>query len=207
VKVYNIEQGTSEWHGVRAGKITGSGIAKLMQSGRSKKQMFGTGAISYINEKVAEIVTGDVVVSGGSSATRWGNNLEKEAIRRFEYERFVEVKAVGFIEVDAYTGCSPDGMLDGAIIEVKCPYNTDNHIETVITGCVPPQYVPQVQFNMWCCGVDTCFFISYDPRVINTPKQVKIIEVKKNVEYLETMLFRLDKAIKIIEERVAEFEA
>ena len=53
-----VQQGTKEWFDARLAKVTSSELHKLFKNGRSKTEYFGETAKSYIQEKVAEIMTG-----------------------------------------------------------------------------------------------------------------------------------------------------
>jgi hypothetical protein len=46
-----------------------------------------------------------------------------------------------FVEINEYSGASPDGFMVeyGELIEIKCPYNTANHLKTAFEGYVDPK--------------------------------------------------------------------
>jgi hypothetical protein len=50
------------------------------------------------------------------------------------------------------------------LVEIKCPWNTANHIETLLNG-MPAEHIPQLQGQMWITGRQWCDFVSYDPRM------------------------------------------
>ena len=62
-------------------------------------------------------------------------------------------------------GASPDGYVsDDGGLEIKCPYQTAIHIETLQKG-MPKEHTPQVQGCMWISGRQWWDFVSYDPRL------------------------------------------
>ena len=97
---------------------------------------------------------------------RWGT--EQEAAARAAYERVtgISVEETGFVAHDTLmAGCSPDGLADwDGLIEIKCPFNTGVHIDTLLNG-MPAEHAPQVQGQMWITGRQWCDFVSYDPRM------------------------------------------
>lgn len=90
-------QRTSDWRIERLGKFTGSRIGDLMKSGRSKTQVFGETAISYIYEVMAERGLSSEVLGSDemwdeylslttaySKAMAFGTDNEADALDEFE---------------------------------------------------------------------------------------------------------------------------
>jgi len=158
----------SEWHNKRLGKFTASRFNHLMSEGRGKDKVFGDKAITYMYEKIAEMMTG-VPHFIETRALEWGNDHEQEAIDRYVEETGVKVDSLGTVFCQysklEYVGGSPDGFIgvDG-IIEVKCPYVSANHVKTMLTQDISNDYYFQVQGNLMVTGREYCVFISYDPR-------------------------------------------
>jgi hypothetical protein len=48
--------------------------------------------------------------------------------------------------------------------QIKAPWNTVNHIETLLNG-MPEEHIPQMQFELWVTGRKWSDFVSYDPRM------------------------------------------
>jgi len=193
---HEIEQNTKEWLKSRLGRITGSAFSPLLVTPK-KGKIFGDGAITYIAEKVTEILTGDIKEEAISKACNWGHFHEAEAVEVYEEDQWIKVSDGGFYTAGDYIGCSPDGIIEDGIIEVKCPYNSVNHYKTISSGEVPSQYMPQVVFNMWVTGAKHCDFISYDHRFIN-PKHrlfVKRVILSEHEEYLMKIIHSVALAI------------
>ena len=49
--------------------------------------------------------------------------------------------------------------------EVKCPKSTTTHIGWLTAGVVPPEYIPQMMWEMACTERKFADFLSYDPRI------------------------------------------
>jgi len=204
VVIEEMDQRSEEWFKMRLGKITGSGVADLLKKGRGKDAMFGDMAKTYISSKIAEKLTGDVPDMVSSRATDWGIENEDYAIEIYESETWSSVETVGFVVRDEWTGCSPDGLVgaDG-IIEVKCPYNSTNHLKTIESGEVPAKHLPQVVFNTLICGRDWCDFISFDPRFPEASRLfVKRVLLSDHAELVEEMELRIAIATAEIKTRV-----
>ncbi len=113
----NIEQNTDEWFALRAGKVTGSAVSKVMSHFGNP---FGEPAKKYAVDIAVEQLTGIPVESGYSNAhMERGHEEEPIARSRYEEEYFYEVTNGGFFD-NGTTGVSPDGLvsLDG-MIEIK----------------------------------------------------------------------------------------
>ena len=185
------EQRTDEWHQLRMGKFTASRFGELMTNSRKKDEVFGQTAISYIYEKAAEILTGERKQLFGA-ALDWGN--ENEPICKAYYSELngVTIEEMGFTLINDYSGASPDGMVDGELIEIKCPYNTANHLKTAFEGYYDPKYVWQMQGQMLATGALACRFLSFDPRIKDERFKLIEIRVEADLEMQEKLRERLE---------------
>jgi hypothetical protein len=199
-----IEPHTRAWTEARLGKFTSSEIHKLFVSGRKKDELFGKGAITYIQTKVAEILTGESK-NPTSIAMDWGLSNERDAILRYEQETGVKTNTSGFyIQNDIYGG-SPDAEVgDDGILEVKCPYASENHLGIYLCNSVDElrdfeeSYYTQPQGNMYITGRQWCDFISYDPRCYNPKFQIKIIRIYRDEEFIKELEYRVGEAAEIM---------
>lgn len=199
-----------EWETDRLGKITASEIWKIMESGRGG-EYFGKGAKTYLRQKVAEILTLEPVNGGRTNmiAMEWGNANEFEAIQRFKKEsKGTDVIHYGvanpkFFEYTPFSGGSPDGVTDdGEVIEIKCPYNSGEHIEHLLLNdetelkSYAPEYYWQITANMIFTGLKKAVFISYDNRFADEHLQIKLIRFELNEEHATLLKERLSEAEK-----------
>ena len=119
----------------------------------------------YICIKIGEAIENRVEeVFEGNKWTERGHEMEAEAFAAFALATDAEPWTVGFVYRDESrrTGFSPDFMLDGAHGELKCPMRK-THIRYLRAGTLPAQYVPQLQFGLWCTGYPLAWFMSYYP--------------------------------------------
>jgi len=167
------DQRTEDWYAARLGKATASrfkdAIATKKQTEKQKKDGLPgdpmQAQLDYCTELVVERLTGQRAQKFVTAAMQWGDH---EPAARAAYERVTGriVEETGFVAHDTLmAGCSPDGLIDwDGLIEIKCPFNTANHIETLLNG-MPADHIPQVQGQMWITGREWCDFVSYDPRM------------------------------------------
>ena len=206
-----LQQGTDKWHKIRKGRFGASGIKDILTIPRAKKDAdkLSSGGQTKAKQKAFESVLGDALesVNTSSKATDWGNDYEGLARRHFEQEYFLEVSEVGYVEYGDHAGVSPDGVIfsDSDGVEIKCPYNQFNHLENCLMlkdndsfKKLRPEYYAQVQYQMMVCGFNKVYFVSFDPRLVDTDKDhlaLHVLEVTPDQEYQELIQERLEKAI------------
>lgn len=181
MRIVNCEQGSPEWHESRSKIITGSMLEKVMP--KSKK--FTQGTYTYMNEIAAEILTGQSAEEANSKSLSWGKDHEDEAASTYAALRNIDLYHVGIcIDDDLRAGASPDGFVgNDGMIEIKCPYVSGKHVNTLLENKMPEEYEWQVQGNMLINGRKWCDFISYDPRV-NGKNKIAIIRVERDEKYI-----------------------
>jgi predicted phage-related endonuclease len=191
---YNIvpdSKGDQAWHQQRLGKLTSSRFADMMAEGRAKNDKYGVAAMKYIYEKIAEQITLQPHIVT-SQATDWGTQMEYDAIQKYEDESGNKVHLCGFVEFGESAGGTPDGLVgNDGIIEVKCPFNPANHVETFLEKKVPKQYVFQIQGNLMVTDRKWCDFVSYDPRVTNDKLQLFVLRVERDEEIISAIKERI----------------
>jgi len=159
----NVQQGSADWHKLRAGIPTASGAVRILTPVKlqpSEQQD------SYISELIAERVMGQPVSEfGGSYWTERGLEMEAEVARWYEFETGLTPRPIGLCYRDESrsVACSPDWLIDpdgGA--EVKCPA-PHTHVGYLRAGAVPAAYIPQIQWTLWVTGRAWWEFVSYHP--------------------------------------------
>lgn len=219
-----IEPHTQEWKEARLGRFTSSEIHKLFQCGkrpmtpeelkarekgdirRTVDTLFGDGALTYIKIKIAEILTGEAK-DATSSSMDWGLSLESDAISHYAEIKDVMPNVSGFYTYNTIYGGSPDAEIGNeGILEVKCPFASENHISIMLCKSVEDlrkfneAYYSQPQGNMFVTGAKWCDFISYDPRCKNEKFRMKVIRIERDEKFINEMVLRLDKAAGIMNE-------
>jgi hypothetical protein len=219
-----IEQGTPEWDQVRLGRFTASEIYRLMEP--SKREMteaelksrpksgkgssvkliadyskLSEAAMTYINEKVAETMTGLANQSGYAFPLVWGTSYENDACDYFATKTCLTIEKVGFFSYTQHAGGSPDRFVgDDAILEVKCPANSVNQVGyLMLTDEFDLRrnhfgYWCQCQANMLFTERNLCHFVTYDWRMINEKHKMTHIEIKANPAFHELIRQQIAKA-------------
>ena len=198
-----------EWEMERCGKFTASEIYKLISKGRNTNDYFSKEGQTYIRQKAAEILTMELSNGGRSNmpAMEWGNANEFDAVERFKKETVLDVEYFGganpkFFERTPFSGGSPDGIGEDFIIEVKCPFNSGEHLTHLMLDDVfalkdyYPEAYWQMMFNMIVTGKPKAYFISFDPRYADELLQIKIISFELQIGDDALLIERLNEAEK-----------
>jgi len=159
-----IEQRTTKWFEARLGKVTASRVADVVARTRTG---WSASRAGYLNQLLAERLTGLVGPSPVTAVMQWGIDHEDEARLAYQFRRDTDVAIGGFVphpEIER-SGASPDGLIgaDG-LVEFKCPATT-THLSTLLDRAVPDRHQLQVLWQLACTGRDWCDYVSYDPRL------------------------------------------
>lgn len=169
MKVHNLEQGTPEWFEIRKGKMTASNAQAIGNNGK--------GLETYIYTLMSEYYSQAETEHYSNSDTERGNRLEDYARQIYELENDLVVDQVGFIEIDEYVGCSPDGLIgkDG-LLEIKC-LNDVKHYKLTVKGekDIESQYLWQVQMQLLLTNRKWCDLVYYNP---NFKESMIVFKVK-----------------------------
>ncbi len=183
-------QRTEAWKEQRLGKVTASKCKIWMGRGRKKDDLFSQTALSYLYGVLAEILTGSEHLAFGA-AIEWGEDEEANAVERYKEVTGKQVRRIGYIEYpdNNLFGGSADGLIEpDGILEVKCPFNPANHIRGLVTN--EPyniEHIYQVQANLLFTGRKWCDYATYDPRILDKEKNIKIIRLERDAEIIEAI--------------------
>jgi len=162
VKIKNVEQRSKEWFEMRLGVITGSRCANVFKSNN----------LPFIDELIAERLSGEIVESPTSKAMMHGIMMEPLALDAYRMATGNDAREIGFCIHDTlpYLAISPDSLVyedDVPVggVEIKCP-STKNHIAYMRGGKVPALYKSQVMhYFIVIESLQWMDFVSYDPRI------------------------------------------
>ena len=202
----DIEQGTPEWHDLRLGKLTGSSAAKLLGTPAAREK--------YLYDRAAEIVTGckcDSDECAQSMHMTRGTEFEEVALMKYTVATLSEVQKVGFVELNEFVGCSPDGLVgDDGMMEVKVP-DSNNYFRQILelardsVKAIPKDYYVQMQFNMFVCDRKWCDYVLYNPKHEAKGKSLFIQRVARDDIMQERIKEILDSSIKTIKSHVDKY--
>lgn len=191
---HDILQNNDEWLDLRAGKVTGSPIGKIMAN---YGKAFGEPAKKLAINLAVERVTGKRIETNNYTNAHMERGHQEEPIARMLYENtfFVDVGNGGFYD-NGKSGCSPDGRVgENGLIEIKSVIPT-THYATIKRGGYDPSYKWQYIFNIREAKADWLDFISYCS-AYPKPKQLYVYRIR-----LDSVTTELQQ----IENRLEEFE-
>eukprot|EP00466_Bigelowiella_natans_P006801 jgi/Bigna1/129938/aug1.10_g4646 len=80
---------------------------------------------------------------------------------------------------------SPDAItLDGAIVEVKCPWSIRKR-KKIVAGYVPDEYYCQMQILMEITNLDKAYFVQYAPETVVHQEYLSVTIVRRNKAFFE----------------------
>jgi hypothetical protein len=191
MRIINHEQGTQEWLTSRLGCPSGSGFDKIITaSGKPSTQ-----SESYINQLIAELMTGETTYVKVTDAMQRGTELEPMARKFYELASGNSVMEVGFCKHDTLEcGVSPDGLVgDEGGLEIKCP-SPSWHCAYLRAGKVPTKYIQQVQGCMWITGRQWWDFVSYHETM-----PALIVRVERDDDFISLLAEEVAKAVDTIQ--------
>ena len=159
--IHNVEQRSDEWKLLRKGRVTGTGL----------KRIVGTKTVrdNYFYEILAERLS--VGVPDDESAMMRGSRLEDEARQKYAEHIGKKIVVHGFLqsEENEFIGSSPDGYVESKKMdracEIKC-LSGANHIRAYLEKQIPKDYYPQgIQAFIVNDNLKQLDFVFYDPRM------------------------------------------
>lgn len=202
MKVFNMPQGSLEWHMARAGVITASNFHLLRRTAKLKT---GPNAGDY-NDKAKNYAFRVAVeriskMPIGEEFAMWqgqrGQQLEPEARREHELRHEVLIEELGFITTDdGKFGASPDGKIVGTRMgaEYKC-FTSPEKIRDITLYGDYSEVVDQCDGGMWLTGDEAWHFGLYCPALKPLRLDFQLIVIERD-----------DDRINELEEDLIEFE-
>ena len=189
MKIYNFEQRTEDWYNIRKGKMTASNAETIIANGK--------GLETYIYNLMAEYYSSAEKENYINADMQRGIDLEPEARLEFEFYTDLDVQEVGFIEHNDFIGVSPDGLIgDDGLIEIKCP-NDSIYFKLLLSNNIKPEYIAQMQMQMYVTDRQYCYFVSYNP---NFEKSLYIKKINRDEEMIDKLKKGLERGTQLIKE-------
>lgn len=138
IETFDVEQGSPEWHKLRAGIPTASGFKDVLAKGE------GVVRTTYLHKLAGERVTGLPAENYTNAAMERGKALEAEARALYAFQTDLDPVQVGFVRNDGI-GCSPDSLIgEDGVLEIKtvAPHLL---IPMLKADKFPPGHRPQCQ--------------------------------------------------------------
>lgn len=202
------DQGSDGWNLARLGRFTASEMYKLMTEPRSKEDKsagkLSEGAMTYVNIKVSEVLTGQPKAESYAYPLVYGKDLEPQAIEYFIKENpDYTYEPATFVPFGDHSGGSPDGYInDTDLIEVKCPFQSENQVDyLMLTDQYDvkrnhPNFYWQCMSNLLFTDRERLHLVCYDPRMVLKKHRMVHIIINPNPEDFERITTQLAKAVK-----------
>ena len=191
IKIIECAQGGPEWHKARAGSITASmasTIRDTYKSGKNKGE-YKAAARDYAFRLAIERLSGEPLGEGFTTyQMRRGNELEPEA--RLLHEERIEmlIEHAGFVVTeDGKFGASADGLInDDGGSEYKCLVAPER-IRSILFDGDLSEFQDQIQMCLWLTNRKWWHFCLYCPALAMVGKELTLIEVKRDDDYIAAM--------------------
>ena len=204
-KIIECDQGSVEWLNARTGAITASMFSecrKRLKSGPNKGD-FTSAAKQYAFRLAVERISGQRLEEDKFETfeMRRGRELEPEARLLHEERKGILVEQAGFaLTADGKFGASVDGLIDDdGVSEYKC-FIAPSSLMPIILDDDISDCIDQVQGGMWITGRKYGHFVLYCPALKSVNKELKIIEVLRNDDYIEELEADLMEFDRLVEE-------
>lgn len=163
------------------------------------------GKLGYLNELIGQVCTGLVPESVSFKQAEWGHMNEELARDAYEAKNLTIIAEAGLIYKDESLRCaiSPDGLdvEENRGLEIKSPFTTQVHIDTLLNGKIKPEYYVQCQYSMWVTDWESWDFCSYDNRMRGgVDNRLHVITVKRDDEFMKKFDERVPAFIKKMDE-------
>lgn len=201
------EQGSDGWNLARVGRFTASEMYKLMTSPKSKEDKaagkLSEGAMTYVQIKVAEVLTGQPKSESYAYPLVYGKDMEPQAIEYFVKKTGFTYEPANFVPFGDHAGGSPDGYInetDG--LEIKCPFQSENMVDyLMLTDQYDlkrnhPNYYWQVMSNLFFTQKEKWHFVAYDPRMENEKHRMVHLVIKPESADFDAIALKIEAAVK-----------
>lgn len=161
LEVFEVEQGSEQWHALRVGVITCSRFEDVMGKGRDKKSR-GQKSMAYMYELAAERIRQQPAESFDGFHLRRGKEYEPIALENYRKKTGFEVHKIGFMK-RGNIGGSADGLIgeDGGV-EIKTRLS-GLHVGFMLDKDSVADNMAQVQGNMLVSGRKWWDLVSFCP--------------------------------------------
>jgi hypothetical protein len=163
MKLYRVQQASSDWYALRAGVPTASNFHKIVTPKGAASGQAAKYAYRLIAERLLKETMDDQL--GYVQWVEWGKGQEGNAVATLAFIDNLELEPGGFITTDdGRLGASPDRLLTGHKegVEVKCP-SPWVQIGRLLDG-LDDDYRPQVQGHILVGDFDAVHFYSWHPQ-------------------------------------------
>lgn len=202
-RLLGIEQDSPEWIISRIGCVTASGLSNVVAKPKIGDRELKV-RYHYRMEKVIERLMGRAANHKVNDAMLWGKSTQPRCKTKYELDNDLFVEAGGFWMHDMIPmfRASPDYLVgEDGLLECKCPFNQENHLEIFMKREIPDEWLWQVVAQLSVTNRAWCDFCSYDPRL---PEDVQLaqIRVSRDEKLIGAMEAEVEQFLSEIEQTV-----
>lgn len=193
-RMAGIEQNSPQWIVARVGCVTASRVWDVTKKLKTKPDEAAVRR-AYRMEKLIECLKGRAENHPTTEAMIWGINHQPQAKTEYELRNDVFVESGGLWMRDGIHKfrASPDYLVgDKGLLEIKCPFNSDNHLETYMSREVPERALWQIVGQLRITGRQWCDFVSFDPTLPEEKMQYVQIRVDRDQELVRDYVQAVD---------------
>lgn len=189
IEVFDFDQGSPDWHAIRAGLATASEFSTVLAKGKTA----GSESVTrrkYMLRLAGETLTGETEQTYRNADMERGNEQEAEARDLYAFLYNCEPKRVGFIRNGA-KGCSPDALIgDDGMLELKSAIPSVL-IDLFLRDTFPSEHLAQCAGNLWVAERQWIDIAVYHPKL---PLFVKRLVRDGHLEsYIRTLSDEVDR--------------
>jgi exodeoxyribonuclease (lambda-induced) len=145
-------------------------------------------AYGYQMKLLGEFLRGKPDETFQSEWMNRGHEVEQEAREAYTLLTGSDVTTAGFcLEDGGRYGCSPDGLVEGGSLQVKCP-SPGVHVGYLLSGGIPTTYRLQHLGELLVTGHEWIDFMSYHPDLDSLIVRLYRSEIKDELEILHNAL-------------------
>lgn len=185
------QQGTEEWKRVRAGVITASKFKDAVDV--TAKGVPSAKSELYAAQVAIESISGEPCDEAYNS-WQMKRGTELEPFARMAYEsktgNLATESGVALTD-DRRFGYSTDGFInEDGIIEIKCLASAINVLK-IWRDRDLSDYMHQIQGGLWITNRQYCDFIMYAPQLESVGKELFLMRVERDDNFIKSMVERL----------------
>lgn len=161
-RIYDVEQGSQEWHDARRGVITATRAKDLLAK---TSRGFAKSRENTISKIAFERMNAVSIPRVEGAQQRRGHEFEAEAANVYEFETGLTTAVCGFMLHDNYDvfGCSPDRLVgEDGMLEIKVPSAIEKHVDYLRNESHADEYHGQILHQLYVSGRKWVDLVSYN---------------------------------------------
>lgn len=185
----------------RTARFSASNISRLLSNGR------GGGISATAQSYILELALASIGIKEDIQTKEMLHGINNQINAFDKVVRPLYPNAVWFdqyLPINEWCGASPDLLIDGNPMDVKCPFYVDTYLDQI--NSVPTKYYQQVQMQAMATKAEKCYLCFYltapevwgseewDEYPIELEKRYKIFEFAKDEALHDMILAKVEES-------------